>query len=149
MDIEKQEIETVKLIEEADADLHIEYSGDIGKQVADQMSIFTKWAKRLKQASYELNLHNIKGEKLNADLWMYYTGKADPQVYRDRPMDNRFLKSEVKEAISADEIMMKHKIKGMLISEKVKTLEMIVQQIKDRGWALKNITEWKKFMSGD
>ena len=137
------------LLEEAEDDLTIDYTGDIGYQSSLQPKLFIKWAKLLKQETQKLRVLQIKAEKTKSDLWMYYTGKSNPDVYKNKPMDNRFLKSEVNDAISADSDWNKIKVDLMLQEEIVDTLERIVQQIKDRAWSLKNIIEWKKFMAGE
>lgn len=138
-----------QILEEAEKDLLIDYSGDIGKQIADQPKLFIKWTKRLKEETKLLGALNLQLDSTSARLWVYYTGKADPDVYKQKPMHNRFLKSEAKDAIAADSEFKELKVKIMLKEELVDTLERIVGQIKDRGWSLKSVLEWKKFMSGD
>ena len=138
-----------QILLEAEEDLAIDYNGDLGKQTANQMHLFSKWTKRLKKETYNLKLMNIKGERLQSSLWLYYTGKAEPDVYKNKPMHNRFLKSETKEAIANDNDWAKFKVELIKQEEIVDALERTVYQIKDRGWAIKNIIDWKKFMSGD
>ena len=135
-------------IEEADQDLHIDYLGNIGEQLAYNHKHFTKWLSRLKKHSLELRKMRVKAEKLNSTLWIYYTGKASPDVYKAKPMDNRFLKSEVKEAISQDNEMMKLRLEISIQEEYVDTLERIVSEVKNRSYSFKNLIEWKKFESG-
>jgi len=137
-----------QLIEESEKDLSIDYSGNIGIAVSQQPTIFVKWLKLLKEQSLKHRMLLLKEEKLNSDLTIYYTGKADPEVYRTKPMNHRFLKSEVKEAIAADQDMIKLRAEIAISVETLDTLERIVKAVKDRDWQLKNIIEWRKFSEG-
>jgi hypothetical protein len=137
-----------EMLEEAEADLHIDYNGNLGEQASLNYKNFTKWLKRLKTYSIEYKKLLMEQEKLNSELWIYYTGKAEPGVYKAKPLDNRYLKSEVKEAINMDPDMQKIRGKILLLEDYVDTLERIVKSVKDRDWALKNAIEWRKFESG-
>jgi hypothetical protein len=135
-------------IQDSEADLHIDYHGNLGEQASTNYKNFTKWLTILKKHAIELKKLQLEESKLSAELWLYYTGKAEPQVYRDRPMDNRYLKSEVKEAISMDPDMMKLRLRISIMEEAVDTLERIVKAVKDRDWAIKAGIEWRRFESG-
>jgi hypothetical protein len=135
-------------IEESEQDLHIDYHGNLGEQASLNYKNFTKWLGRLKKISLEYRKIQIEVEKLNSELWVYYTGKAPDETYKQKPMDHRFLKSEVKEAIAQDPEMMKIKLRLAIMSEYVDTLERICKAVKDRDWAIKNAIEWRKFESG-
>jgi hypothetical protein len=137
-----------EMLNEADNDLYIDYNGNLGEQSSQNYKNFTKWLKRLKTYSIEYKKLLMEQEKLNSELWIYYTGKAEPNVYKSRPLDNRFLKSEVKDAINMDPEMQKLRGKILLLEEYVDTLERIVKSVKDRDWTLKNAIEWRKFESG-
>jgi hypothetical protein len=137
-----------QILSESEKDLSVDHLGDIGKQVAQQSNIFSKWLRITKKETLKLRALDIEMEALKAELWLYYTGKADPSVYRDYPMDTRFLKSESKEAINADPRYKKLNIKITVQSETVNTLEKILDRVKSRDFQLKNIIEWKRFESG-
>jgi hypothetical protein len=137
-----------QILSESEKDLSVDHLGDIGKQVAQQSNIFSKWLRITKKETLKLRALDIEMEALKAELWLYYTGKADPSVYRDHPMDTRFLKSESKEAINADPRYKKLNIKITVQSETVDTLEKILDRVKSRDFQLKNIIEWKRFESG-
>ena len=138
-----------EIVDLAEQDLSIQHDEDLGIQASQQPKLFSKYTRLLKQETLELKKLKIQADKLQSELWLYYTGKADPEVYVERPMDNRFLKSEVKEAIASDGLWVKHKVIMMVQEERVDLLERITQQIKDRGWSIKTILDWKRFISGD
>jgi hypothetical protein len=138
-----------QLLDLAEKDLEIDYTSDIGYLVSLQPKLFVKYTRMLKDETQKLKSLQLKSEKLQSELWLYYTGKASPEVYKEKPMDNRFLKSEVKEAMFMDKDWMQHQVKLMLQEERVDLLERIAQQIKDRSFTLRTILEWKKFMEGN
>lgn len=144
----KTQLNPLKILEEAEKDLEIDYDADIGYLVSNQPKLFVKYSKMLKMEALKLKGLNLSLAELEANKWLYYTGKADPEVYKKTPLDHRFLKSEIKDAINQDKEVIALKQKIMVQEEVVDTLERVVQQVKDRGFALKNIIEWKKFISG-
>lgn len=135
-------------LDECEVDLAIDYQGNLGEAAAGNYKNFTKWLKRAKHYSLEYKKLLLEKEKLNGFLWIYYTGKAEPNVYKERPLDTRFLKSEVKDAIAIDPDILKINAKIMILEEYVDTLDRILKSVKDRDWAIKNAIEWRKFESG-
>lgn len=85
---------------------------------------------------------------LRREKWEYYTGKASPDVYAQKPFALKLLKTDVEKYIEADEELQK-------VNQKVKYLETIVdfldrtlRQITNRGFTIKNAIDWRKFTSG-
>ena len=82
-------------------------------------------------------------DSLYKDRWEYYTGKHDIEVY-----DKVILKGDLHIYMKADQMV-------QAVSEEVNESENIVEflektskNIENRGWALKNLIEWRKFLSG-
>ncbi len=46
-------------------------------------------------------------KRLKLDKWEYFTGKSDPQVYRDNPFDYKILKADLHIYLDADEDLAK------------------------------------------
>ena len=87
---------------------------------------FNKFNLLLKKAEY--------GHKsLLKEKWEYYTGKADPSVYREKPFDIKVLKADEKVAY---------------LNQIVKYLEQVLRGVNNRTFLIKNAIEWKKFTSG-
>ena len=80
--------------------------------------------------------------------WEYYTGKADPMVYQQKPFNLKILKQDVDKYIEADEDYQKIKQKVDYLETIVEFLDRTIRQIQNRGFLIKDAIEWRKFTSG-
>ena len=80
--------------------------------------------------------------------WEYYTGKADPMVYQQKPFNLKILKQDVDKYIEADEDYQKIKQKVDDLETIVDFLDRTIRQIQNRGFLIKDAIEWRKFTSG-
>ena len=80
--------------------------------------------------------------------WEYYTGKADPMVYQQKPFNLKILKQDVDKYIEADEDYQKIKQKVDYLETIVDFLDRTIRQISNRGFTIKNAIDWRKFTSG-
>ena len=102
---------------------------------------FNKFSLLLKKAEYE-------HKTMIKDKWEYYTGKADPSVYKEKPFDIKVLKSDVHIYIDSDPELQRADQKVAYLNQIVKYLEQILRGINNRSFLIKNAIEWKKFTSG-
>ena len=79
--------------------------------------------------------------------WEYYTGKADPMVYQQKPFNLKILKQDVDKYIEADEDYQKIKQKVDYLETIVDFLDRTIRQIQNRGFLIKDAIEWRKFTS--
>jgi len=42
---------------------------------------------------------------LRKEKWMYYSGKSDPEVYKEKPFDHKVLKPDIDKYMDADDEM--------------------------------------------
>ena len=80
--------------------------------------------------------------------WEYYTGKAAPMVYQQKPFNLKILKQDVDKYIEADEDYQKIKQKVDYLETIVDFLDRTIRQIQNRGFLIKDAIEWRKFTSG-
>ena len=102
---------------------------------------FNKFSLLLKKAEYE---HKTKIK----NKWEYYTGKADPSVYKEKPFDIKVLKSDVHIYMDSDPELQRADQKVAYLNQIVKYLEQVLRGINNRSFLIKNAIEWKKFTSG-
>ena len=102
---------------------------------------FNKFSLLLKKAEYE-------HKTMIKDKWEYYTGKADPGVYKEKAFDIKVLKSDVHIYIDSDPELQRADQKVAYLNQIVKYLEQILRGINNRSFLIKNAIEWKKFTSG-
>lgn len=96
------------------------------------------------------NINKIerKIEKLRLEKFHFYSGKADPEVYRKNKFNHKVLKSDMDYYINADQdySTLKEKLDEYKIALDVTS--SILDQIKTRNFVIKNIIEWEKFTAG-
>ena len=102
---------------------------------------FNKFSLLLKKAEYE-------HKTMIKNKWEYYTGKADPGVYKEKPFDIKVLKSDVHIYMDSDPELQRADQKVAYLNQIVKYLEQILRGINNRSFLIKNAIEWKKFTSG-
>ena len=85
---------------------------------------------------------------LQREKWEYYTGKADPDIYKDKPFDLKVLKADVHIYMDSDNELQKADQKVAYLKQVVNYLEQVLRSINNRTFLIKNAIEWKKFTSG-
>ena len=102
---------------------------------------FNKFSLLLRKAEYD-------HKSLVREKWEYYTCKADPSVYKDKPFDLKVLKADVHIYMDSDADLQKADQKAAYLNQVVKYLEQVLRSINNRTFLIKNAIEWKKFTSG-
>ena len=102
---------------------------------------FNKFSLLLKKAEYD-------HKTMTRDKWEYYTGKADPSVYQEKPFDIKVLKADVHIYMDSDPELQKADQKVAYLNQIVKYLEQVLRSINNRTFLIKNAIECKKFTSG-
>ena len=85
---------------------------------------------------------------LTREKWEYYTGKADPSVYQEKPFNLKVLRQDVDKYIKSDPDVNKLEQKVTYIETTVDHLEKTLKLISNRTFTIKNAIDWKKFTSG-
>ena len=102
---------------------------------------YNKFSLLLKKSEYD-------HKSMIRDKWEYYTGKADPSVYREKPFDIKVLKADVHIYMDSDPDLQKADQKVAYLNQIVKYLEQVLRSVNNRTFLIKNAIEWKKFTSG-
>ena len=136
-----------KLQEQADSDLKINDT-ELDLESLKTPQLHNKYMKHL--TKFKLMLSRAEGDLYNTkrELWEYYTGKADASVYAEKPFDLKVLRTDVDKYIESDDELIKAKQKCEYLNACVDYLEKTIRQISNRGFAIKNAIDWRKFTSG-
>lgn len=86
---------------------------------------------------------------LKRDKWLYYTGKADPEVYKEKPFNLTILKADVDKFLDADTDLNAIHLKVKAQEEKLNLITEIVKSIVGHSFSVGNAIKWKKFLSGE
>ena len=89
-----------------------------------------------------------KFKVLKKEKWQYYSGKADPQVYVDKPFDHKVLRQDVDKYMDSDEDLIKTLSKIDYYQVMTNYLDSILKNINNRTYQVKNAIEWQKFIRG-
>lgn len=89
-----------------------------------------------------------KYSELQKEKWLYYSGKASPEVYKEQPFDHRVMKSDLDRYLNADSDLIKSKTKIDYYQLMLKFLESILKSIENRNFTIKNSLDFMKFTAG-
>jgi hypothetical protein len=110
--------------------------------------LYDKYLKFFTTSDLELKKLKKEYDVLRLEKFEYYTGKADPEVYRENPKGIKVLKGDLDLYLDADPDLRKVEESLGYMQSKVNFLEKTLKNIENRNWNIKNIIEWRKFLSG-
>jgi|TARA_B100000900_G_scaffold408988_1_gene424129 hypothetical protein len=101
-------------------------------------------------STYALMLKKAEGDysKLHIKKWLFFTGKAEPQEYKDKNFDLKVLRQDVDKFIDSDDDIIKQRQKVEYLKQICNYCEQTLKQINNRTFQIKNAIEWKKFTMG-
>ena len=106
------------------------------------LKIYTTHSLQLKRLQDEYKiLYRVK--------WEYYTGKASPETYKEKPFDIKVLRADIGIYIDADADLQQLSQKVAYTKQITDYLERILREINNRNWNIRNTIEWKKFLHGE
>jgi len=136
-----------QLQEQAEKDLKINDT-ELDIESLKTPQIYNKYLKHY--TKYKLLLTRAESDysTLKREKWEYYTGKADPKVYEEKPFHLKILKTDIDKYIDADEDIQKTSQKVVYLQTTVDFLERTLRQVSNRTYTIKNAIDWRKFTSG-
>ena len=111
-------------------------------------SLHSKYYQIYNNISLLKKLEENKFIELQKTKWLYYSGKADPEVYKESPFDHRVMKTDLDKYMNADSELIKSKTKIDYYQLMIKFLESIIKSIETRTFVIKNSIEFMKFTGG-
>ena len=111
-------------------------------------SLHAKYYRILNNILLMKKLEENKFKQLKKTKWQYYTGKADPEVYIDKPFDHKVLRQDVDKYMDADEDLIRILSKIDYFQVMLNYLDSILKTINNRTYQIKNSIEWQQFIRG-
>ena len=111
-------------------------------------SLHAKYYRILNNILLLKKIEENKFKQLKKEKWQYYTGKADPEVYIDKPFDHKVLRQDVDKYMDADEDLIKILSKIDYYQVMLNYLDSILKTINNRTYQIKNSIEWQQFIRG-
>ena len=113
-------------------------------------SLHSKYLQLLTEHSLLLKKTQGDFAVLKRNKWIYYTGKAPEEGYKEKgdfPLKLK-TKDEERTFIEADEEVRELKGKVEYYETVVEYLQEVVKSISNRSFQIKNAIEWRKFEAG-
>tara|TARA_B100000424_G_scaffold248372_1_gene221476 strand:+ start:1253 stop:1681 length:429 start_codon:yes stop_codon:yes gene_type:complete len=140
MDLEQLQKEAEKDLKINNEQLDIE-SLKTPELYGKYLQIYTRWNLLSKQVESEY-------KKLLRHKWEYYSGKADPKVYQEKPFDLKILKQDIPTYLEGDEDLITAKHKVDYHNSMCDFAENVMKMLNNRGFQIKNAIDWKRFLEG-
>ncbi len=93
-------------------------------------------------------MEDNKYKILKKDKWLYYSGKADPDVYKNDPFDHKVLKPDIDKYMDADPDIIRSISKIEYYQTMLNFLDSILKTILNRTYQIKNAIEYMRFTAG-
>lgn len=104
--------------------------------------IFMDEAATLKSMSFELA--RMKREKME-----YYLGKAPEEIYKDKPLDMKVLKTDLPMYMDGDSELHDMELKVQRQKLKTEMVEKFISTLNQRGFGIKTALDFMKFKAGE
>jgi hypothetical protein len=98
--------------------------------------------------SMELKRLEIEYADLEQEKRIYYSGKADPEVYKEKPLDVRVLKSEMNKYLEADKDLQKLALNIGLQGEKIALINDALKGVLQKTFHIKAAIDYQKMQNG-
>jgi hypothetical protein len=102
------------------------------------------------KADFELLLIKAKTDhqQMYRQKWEYYGGKADAKIYAAKPFDIKVMKTDLQMYIQSDDDILRLQNKIGYYDSCLDYCKGVIKSIDNRGWDIRNATDWKKFEAG-
>jgi len=137
-----------ELQKEAREDLAIVDQEKLDQESYKNQNIKPKWLEYRTRYDQLLIMRRSDHQRLWREKWEYYGGKADAKVYAAKPFDIKVLKTDLQMYIQSDDDILELQSKISYYESIVKYIDGVIKSIDNRGWDIRNATDWKKFEAG-
>lgn len=86
--------------------------------------------------------------QLLTEKTLYYSGKADPDVYKEKPFPHKVLKNDIPLYLNSDKELIESKSKVDYCIYVLNYLSDILKMIHNRSFQIRDSIEWSKFIAG-
>ena len=121
---------------------------ELGDESLKSASLHQKYLTHYNQFRQLVILKEGEYKVLYRKKWEYYGGKADPDVYREKPLDLKILKQDVPIYLEGDKELIESQHAVEYHKAMVDHAEKMCKMLNNRGFQIKNAIDWKRFMEG-
>ena len=139
-------LDELKII--AEKDLPVTNDEHIDQESYKNQVIKQKWLDFKSDFEPMLIKARTDHQQLYREKWEYYGGKADAKVYAAKPFDIKVMKTDLQMYVQSDEDILRLQNKIGYYETCVDYCKGVIKSIDNRGWDIRNATDWKKFEAG-
>ena len=121
---------------------------DLMQASIDVPYLHHKYLTELYTAKAQLTRVKHTYKVLYKEKWLYYSGKANTDVYKKNPFDLKVMKSDMGLFFDADEDLQKELYKISILEQKIQYTEAVVKEIMNRSFTINNINKSAAFING-
>jgi hypothetical protein len=111
-------------------------------------NLHTKYLKIFYAEKKLLKALVVEYNRIKKEQWEYYTGKADPEVYKLKPFGHKVRSANIDKYLDADPELQAAKAKMDLQADKIEYVEKLLKVIYDRTWSIKHAIDVIKMQNG-
>lgn len=136
-----------ELLAEIEQDAKIDMH-EVGKESLRIPSLHAKYLTYRSNEKMLLKQLNFNYQSLYKERWLFYSGKAEPEKYKEEKFDLKVLRGDIDTFIEGDEKLLEHKAKIAVQETKVEAIEEYLKALIQRHWMLGNAIKWQQLMGG-
>ena len=135
--------------EEIKKDIPLTRDMDLKKASLDIPYLHHKYLMKYEAQQMVVALMKSRKDKRYHEAKQYYSGKADPEIYREEPLDHTILKTDLESWIKADKKYI-HSCEQLVYAEAILDLyKRTVDIIPNRSFYINNFIDLLKFENGE
>lgn len=140
----------LEILEESKKDLPNLKKDELDSENARIPGLFHKWHREYVTIHIEMLESEKKLKKLLIEKFEYYSGKADPQVYKEKPFGPKLItKEKIEQYVEADIEVEGLRFNYNVMIEKDAAVKRILEQINNRNWLCKNMLGAMEFYNNN
>lgn len=134
--------------QESAKDLKI-YPDDLVHSSIITPNLYNKYLKEYHITKDQLSRYMLTYKIVYRDKWLYYSGKADADAYKDKPFNLKITKQDLSIFMDADEELVEARYKVDVIEQKLDYLKKVLDEITRRSFHISNAIKMLKFTNGE
>jgi len=135
-----------EIFKEAEQD--VKYGTDLASESLKIPELHSKYLNRHYYEKGKLRELTAKFKKLKKEKELYYDGKADPEVYKQKPFPLKLNKIQIKQHIESDDDVIDMQKDIDDTNDLIDFYKDVVSDINKRSYSITNAIKWKEFTSG-
>tara|TARA_B100002019_G_scaffold219943_1_gene192618 strand:- start:5598 stop:6032 length:435 start_codon:yes stop_codon:yes gene_type:complete len=128
-----------------DSELHRDLPELLANESLETSRLHSKYIAYYNQFRMMLTECETKLHKMKLEKWQYYSGKAPASVYKEKPFSLKVMKGDIGMYIDADDEYSRQRMKYQYLETCINSVERILKQIDNRGFAIKNAFDIIKY----